>query len=160
MRAWGRAVVVSCATATVLMAVDGCARAEPAAAGDAALETVQTLGPPHGYGPVDPNGYGAYGRGWPGQTFRDPRAWGGDWWPPRYGPQQQWQPRATRPYWSGPRWQPGTGRYARGNRDWDYRGGRYPDQRYDNRYRGSRPYTFRQYQRPYGHADWQWAQRY
>ncbi len=161
MRAWGRAVVVSCATATVLMAVDGCARAEPAAAFEAAIEGVQAWGPPYGYGPVIPDGYGVDGRRWPGQPWSGQQAWGGGWWPPRYAPQHQWQPRATRPYWAGPRGRPpGTGRSARGNTDRGYPNRRYPDQRYGNSYRTVPPYPYRQYQRPYGYADWQWAQRF
>ena len=82
MRAWGRAVVVSCATATVLMAVDGCARAEPAvateAAVQAAIEDVQVLDP-NGYVPKDLNGYAGNGPYWPGQ----PWGWYG---PPWTGP--------------------------------------------------------------------------
>ena len=155
MRTFGRAVVVSVAMASALMAVDGCARAEPLAATEA-TSVAGPYAPGQGYA----DEFERYGRGWPGHAWNAPRAWGGDWWPPRYAPQQQWRPRATRPYWAGPRWRSGQRPFARNNRD---RG--YPDQRHGDRYgQGygqAPPYSNRrQYQRPYGYADWQWAQRY
>ncbi len=168
MRTFGRAVVVSVAMASALMAVDGCARAEPVAAADA----VPAVGPDAyapGYGYRD--NFGGYGRGWSGDTWNRGRASDGGWWPPRYAPRRQWRPRATRPYWAGPRRRSGNDAYAWGNRDW-----RTPERRYGNGYgpgygdgygnnygpgfSQSPPYLGRQYRRPYGYADWQWAQRY
>ena len=153
MRAWGRTVVVSCATATALMAVDGCARSQPSAAADA---IVLPAAGPYDHGP----GSGAYDRRWSGPAWNGQRAPRGDgWWPPQFAPSWQ-RPRTTRPYWVGPRWQAPAQPYAWGNRNWQYPGQAYGGRAYGNGYGRPRPYANRQYQRPDGYADWQWAQRY
>ena len=92
-----------------------------------------------------------------------PRQWGGAWWPPHYGEQSRppppRRPRATRPYWSGPRWPPGADPYAR-----NYGSRANPGYGYDRRWQrpnAPRPNASRIWRGPagpsqYGYAGQQW----
>ena len=132
MRYQGRVTAAALAAAALILLVSSRGRAEDA--GPPAMVPVNGFGPyavppMSPYGGFAPNWGGsprAYGWGAFGPQFWPPQyGYGG--WPPGYGSTNRQatprRPRATRPYWAGPRWRPrntpnawNDGGYGYGNR--------------------------------------------